>query len=103
MKPWTRVWPGRLALFLLGIACLGGFLQNTKTALYRQKYGPPGAEHPYDFWAEGFLSVGLVGLGVAVLGTVPRPARRFRKAARRRFSGQKKPANAQRKPKRRVQ
>ena len=61
--------------------CAAGFLRESLIAIYRQENGPPGAEHPWDWWAEFFLAAALIIAGVLALGRVPKPLRR-RKARR---------------------
>lgn len=63
------------------IALLYGFVYNTRIAIVNQKYGPIGAEHPWDWQAEGCLALTLVLIAVLAL-TRPSP-RRWRKAAGR--------------------
>ena len=67
-----------LGLLLL----LYGFIDNTRVALDLEAHAPPGAEHPYDFYAEGCLGGALLVLAVLFMSR-PTP-RRWRKSARRR-------------------
>lgn len=70
-----------VALFTAGMAVLlYGFVVNTRTALDIQAHAPPGAEHPYDFYAEGYLGGVLLLLAILFLSR-PTP-RRWRKTAR---------------------
>ena len=64
----------------LGLAVLlYGFVNNTRITLDLQAHAPPGAEHPYDFYAEGCLGGVLILLAMIFL-TRPSP-RRWRKSA----------------------
>ncbi|BDI30679.1 hypothetical protein CCAX7_27300 [Capsulimonas corticalis] len=60
------------------IGCVFGFAHNSAIAVYRQANLPPGAEHPWDFYANGFLCVGLLSLaGIYLTRTEEAPARRL--------------------------
>lgn len=60
---------------------LYGFVYWTRVALDLQAHAPPGAEHPYDWEAEGCLGGVLILLAVIFMSR-PTP-RRWRKTARR--------------------
>ncbi|MDQ2686619.1 MAG: hypothetical protein M3Y28_02000 [Armatimonadota bacterium] len=62
------------------IALLYGFVYNTRIAIVNQEHGPIGAEHPWDWQAEGCLALALVLIAVLAL-TRPSP-RRWRKTVR---------------------
>lgn len=73
-------WKTALALrVLLGaglIVCVYGFATNSAIAVQRQQNLPPGAEHPWDFYANGFLFVGMLSLaGIYLTRTETRPPR----------------------------
>lgn len=69
-------------LSTLGLIVLTlGFVHNTRIALNNEAHGPIGAEHPWDWQAEGCLALALVLIAMLAL-TRPSP-RRWRKAARR--------------------
>ncbi len=80
-SPQTRISRGIfVALCTLGLlVLLSGFITWTRTALDIQAHAPPGAEHPYDFYAEACLGGVLLLLAVLFLSR-PTP-RRWRKAA----------------------
>lgn len=70
----------------LGLAVLlYGFVYNTRIAIENQEHGPIGAEHPWDWQAEGCLALALLLIAVLAL-TRPSP-RRWRKGIRRQNSG----------------
>ena len=73
-------WKTALALRLLLcaglIGCVYGFAKNSAIAVQRQANLPPGAEHPWDFYANGFLCAGLLALAAIYLTrTDERPLR----------------------------
>ena len=77
-------WKTALALRILLcaglIGCVIGFAQNSAIAVHRQEFLPPGAEHPWDFYANGFLCVGLLALaGIYLTRTDDAPPRPFTK------------------------
>lgn len=74
-----------------------GFVHNTRIAINNQRYGPPGAEHPWDWWAEGCLALVL---GAVLALTRPSP-RRWRKTIR--HTGEKGAGRARRRRRLRVQ
>jgi len=66
----------------LGLAVLlYGFVYNTRIAIINQEHGPIGAEHPWDWQAEGCLALAFVLIAMLAL-TRPSP-RRWRKGLRR--------------------
>lgn len=78
-KQWGRLLvPGALWLGLG--ACAWGFVRLTQVALYRQAHGVIGAEHPYDWQADGCL---VLAMGCIALLLLTRPVRgRTRRKAR---------------------
>lgn len=70
-KPPARlVVPG--ALWLTIGLCAWGFVRLTQVALYRQAHGVVGAEHPYDWGADGCL---VLAMGAVALLLLTRPVR----------------------------
>ena len=61
-----------------------GFVYNTRIAVANEEHGPIGAEHPWDWQAEGCLALALALVALLAL-TRPSP-RRWRKTARRQNS-----------------
>ena len=77
--PGTKRLVQLLVSFMGLIVLLYGFVDNTRVSLDLQAHAPPGAEHPYDFYADGCLGGVLVLLAMIFL-TRPAP-RRWRKSA----------------------
>lgn len=69
--------PAGLALIIT--LCAWGFARLTRIALYRQAHGVPGAEHPYDWQAEGCLAMAMLA-GAVLLLARPVRAKLWRKA-----------------------
>lgn len=67
------------ALWLAILACAWGFVRLTRIALYRQAHGVIGAEHPYDWGADGCLVLAMAA-GALLLLTRPVRGRAWRKA-----------------------
>lgn len=67
------------ALFALALlVCALGFAYYTRIAVYRQETFAPGAEHPYDWEAEGCLILALLALAACLLNrTEPRRTQWF--------------------------
>ncbi len=79
-KPLERfLVPG--ALWLAIGVCAWGFVRLTQIALYRQAHGVIGAEHPYDWGADGCLVLAMVSIALLLL-TRPVRGRAWRKARR---------------------
>ena len=73
-----------LGLGALVAASLFGFWRLTLLTLYKQKHFAPGAEHPWDWYADACLALALVALAVLVLNRdEPRPAPTRRVASAR--------------------
>jgi len=71
------------ALWLGIIVCVWGFVRLTQIALYRQAHGVIGAEHPYDWGADGCLVLAMAAAALLLL-TRPVRGRTWRKARRSR-------------------
>ena len=69
------------ALWLAIGACAWGFVTLTRVALYRQAHGVIGAEHPYDWEADGCLVLAMAAAALLLL-TRPVRGRTWRKAQR---------------------
>jgi hypothetical protein len=79
-KPLGRfVVSGLLWLAIGGYAW--GFARLTQIALYRQAHGVIGAEHPYDWGADGCLVLAMAAAALLLL-TRPAGGRAWRKARR---------------------
>lgn len=77
-RRWGRLLvPGALWLGLS--ACAWGFVRLTQIALYRQAHGVLGAEHPYDWGADGCLVLAMACIALLLL-TRPVRGRAWRKA-----------------------
>jgi len=75
-------WLVPLALALITGLCAWGFVSLTRIALYRQAHGVPGAEHPYDWQADGCLALAMLAGGVLLLAR-PLRAKLWRKTRSR--------------------
>lgn len=71
-------WLVPVALALVIALCTWGFVSLTRIALYRQAHGVPGAEHPYDWQADGCLALAMLAGGVLLLAR-PLRAKLWRK------------------------
>lgn len=67
------------ALWLAIGLCAWGFVRLTQIALYRQAHGVIGAEHPYDWEADGCLVLAMAAVALLLL-TRPVRGQTWRKA-----------------------
>ncbi|MCW3061349.1 MAG: hypothetical protein JWQ02_3170 [Capsulimonas sp.] len=73
---WRTALALRILLCASLIGCVYGFAANSAIVVQRQAVLPPGAEHPWDFYANGFLCIGLLALaGIYLTRTDDAPHR----------------------------
>lgn len=75
----SRFWLN-FALALTLLLCGAGFVHFTAVALYRQEHGVIGAEHPWDFWAEGCIVLAIVAVALLLARAEHIRPMRWRKA-----------------------